>query len=111
MQNPPHVILINDLYGATQSVIDPATEAIQIIGRFRGGVNTVTHIASIRPDLECMSANEIDSWIEGAASIFNGWKNNWHEPQISVNVLCCRKPSERIHISPIWMRMENPTRF
>ena len=73
-KNPPHVILISDLYGATQSVIDPATEAIQIIGRFRGGVNTVTHIATIRPDLECMSANEIDSWIEGAASIFNGWK-------------------------------------
>lgn len=73
-KNPPHVILISDLYGATQSVIDPATEAIQIIGRFRGGVNSVTHIASIRPDMECMSAAEIDSWIQGASSIFNGWK-------------------------------------
>lgn len=73
-KNPPHVIFISDLHGATQSVIDPATEAIQIIGRFRGGVNSVTHIASIRPDLECMSAAEIDSWIEGASSVFNGWK-------------------------------------
>lgn len=73
-KNPPHVILISDLYGATQSVIDPATEAIQIIGRFRGGVNSVTHIASIRPDMECMSAAEIDSWIQGASTIFNGWK-------------------------------------
>ena len=73
-KNPPHVILISDLHGATQSVIDPTTEAIQIIGRFRGGVNTVTHIASIRPDLECMSTNEIDNWIQGASHIFNGWK-------------------------------------
>lgn len=73
-KNPPHVILISDLHGATQSVIDPTTEAIQIIGRFRRGVNTVTHIASIRPDLECMSTNEIDSWIQGASHIFNGWK-------------------------------------
>ena len=73
-KNPPHVILISDLHGATQSVIDPTTEAIQIIGRFRGGVNTVTHITSIRPDLECMSTNEIDSWIQGASHIFNGWK-------------------------------------
>lgn len=73
-KNPPHVIFISDLHGATQSVIDPSTEAIQIIGRFRGGVNSVTHIASIRPDLECMSAAEIDSWIEGASSVFNGWK-------------------------------------
>ncbi len=73
-KNPPHVILISDLHGATQSVIDPTTEAIQIIGRFRGGVNTVTHITSIRPDLECMSTNETDSWIQGASHIFNGWK-------------------------------------
>lgn len=73
-KNPPHVIFISDLYGATQSVIDPATEAIQIIGRFRGGVNSVTHIASIRPELECMSSEEIDNWIQGASSIFNGWK-------------------------------------
>lgn len=73
-KNPPHVILISDLHGATQSVIDPTTEAIQIIGRFRRGVNTVTHITSIRPDLECMSTNEIDSWIQGASHIFNGWK-------------------------------------
>lgn len=73
--NPPHVILVSDLFGAAQSVIDPATEAIQIIGRFRGGVNSVTHIASIRPDLECMSAPEIDHWIEGASRIYNEWKN------------------------------------
>lgn len=73
-KNPPHVIFISDLYGAAQSVIDPATEAIQIIGRFRGGVNSVTHIASIRPELECMSSSEIDCWIQGATTVFNGWK-------------------------------------
>ena len=36
LQNPPHVIFVSDLYGAAQSVIDPATEAIQIIGTFPG---------------------------------------------------------------------------
>lgn len=72
--NPPHIILVSDLYGATQSVIDPATEAIQIIGRFRNGVNSVTHIASIRPDLECLSPNEIDRWLEGAGKVYKGWQ-------------------------------------
>ncbi|MCD7924575.1 MAG: hypothetical protein LUI85_07715 [Bacteroides sp.] len=61
-------------YGATESVIDPATEAIQIIGRFRNGVNSVTHIASIRPDLECMSGEEIDYWLQGAEKVYNGWQ-------------------------------------
>lgn len=72
--NPPHIVIISDLYGATQSVIDPSTEAIQIIGRFRGGVNSVTHIASIRPELECMSNDEIDKWLQGAGRIYKGWQ-------------------------------------
>lgn len=73
-ENPPHVILVSDLYGASQTVIDPGTEAIQIIGRFRNGVNSVTHIASIRPDPECMSHGEIDRWLEGAAKIYKDWQ-------------------------------------
>lgn len=73
-KNPPHVVFISDLYGATQSVIDPSTEAIQIVGRFRKGVNSITHISSIRPDLECMSATEISHWLEGASAVYNGWK-------------------------------------
>lgn len=69
------MILISDLHGATQSVIDPTTDRSHSNHRtIPRGNKYVTHIASIRPDLECMSTNEIDSWIQGASHIFNGWK-------------------------------------
>ena len=37
----PDIILLSDLYGAEQSVIDPRTEAIQIAGRFRNGFRSL----------------------------------------------------------------------
>lgn len=62
----PDIILISDLYGAEQSVIDPRTEAIQIAGRFRNGFRSLTHIASIKPSMEAMTSDEVDEWLETA---------------------------------------------
>ena len=69
----PHVIIISDMYGAPQSAIDPNTEAIQIYGRFRKGVRSITHISSIRSNLEYKKEKEIDSWLKGAERIYNDW--------------------------------------
>ena len=62
----PDIILLSDLYGAEQSVIDPRTEAIQIAGRFRNGFRSLTHITSNKPSLEAMNASEVDEWLESA---------------------------------------------
>ena len=70
---PPHVILISDVCGASQSVIDPGTEAIQIAGRFRKGVRSLTHITGIDPELEFQSREEIDNWLSGAEEIYRHW--------------------------------------
>ena len=70
----PHVIIISDMYGAPQSAVDPKTEAIQIYGRFRKGVRSITHISSIRSTLEYKKEREIDSWLEGAGQVYNGWR-------------------------------------
>nr|WP_320036901.1 hypothetical protein [uncultured Bacteroides sp.] len=69
----PHVVMISDLYGAPQSVIDPATEAIQIVGRFRNGVKSVTHITSINTKMECMNSRETKDYIEGADAQYRKW--------------------------------------
>ncbi|MCD8267331.1 MAG: hypothetical protein LUD46_01910 [Parabacteroides sp.] len=62
----PDIILLSDLYGAEQSVIDPRTEAIQIAGRFRNGFRSLTHIASIKLSLEAMNSSEVDEWLSSA---------------------------------------------
>ncbi len=71
---PPHVILISDMHGAPQSAIDPRTEAIQIVGRFRNGVRSITHISTIRPNLEYKTEREIESWLQGAEKTYTGWQ-------------------------------------
>jgi len=62
----PHVIIISDMIGAPQSAIDPTTEAIQIVGRFRNGVKSITHISSIKEDLEYRTENEARLYLEGS---------------------------------------------
>lgn len=74
LDDKPDVILITDLFGAEQSIIDPNTEAIQIAGRFRNGVNSITHITSIRPDLECRTEEEAEEWLQGAERIYREMK-------------------------------------
>ena len=74
LNEKPDVVLITDLYGAEQSVIDPYTEAIQIAGRFRGGINSITHITSIRQDLDCMTPAEAETWLQGAERVYTELK-------------------------------------
>lgn len=70
---PPHVVIISDLHGATQSTIDPKTEAIQIAGRFRNGVRSLTHITTIDPNLEYQEKEETDNWLQGAGELYKQW--------------------------------------
>lgn len=42
----PEVIIVTDVTMATQSIIDPFTDTIQIIGRFRNGIVSASHITN-----------------------------------------------------------------
>ncbi len=67
----PHIVIISDMMGAPQSAIDPATETIQIMGRFRNGVKSITHISSIKEDLEYRTEQEARSYLEGSFNAIN----------------------------------------
>ncbi|MDR1936923.1 MAG: hypothetical protein LBQ73_00305 [Tannerellaceae bacterium] len=70
---PPHVILISDLFSSKPSFIDPKTEVPQIIGRFRGGVSSVTHISNIDPELNFYTSKQARIWLKNAGKIYAGW--------------------------------------
>ena len=42
----PEVFIVTDVTMATQSIIDPFTDSIQIIGRFRNGIASASHITN-----------------------------------------------------------------
>jgi len=71
------LIMITDLYYAQHSMIDPNTEAPQIIGRFRkeNGVSTIVHITNLNRDLPVRSPIEIKSYLECSEEIHNKIKN------------------------------------
>lgn len=65
-KNKPDIILLTDFHSANWTMIDPATEAIQIQGRFRKTAmndityNSLTHISTINPDMKIRSNEELD---------------------------------------------------
>lgn len=56
----PNVVLITDPYFAPQTVLDPYTDVIQIAGRFRNGISKLTHLASIKPDLDTIESADLE---------------------------------------------------
>ena len=42
----PYVILVTDVYFAEQTMFDPYSDVVQIIGRFRNGITAVTHVTN-----------------------------------------------------------------
>lgn len=67
----PDVVILSDLFFAEFSIIDPATEAVQIMGRFRQGFNSLTHISNINHEIKFQTRNEIMSFLEGSRDSFS----------------------------------------
>jgi len=66
----PDVILITDVFTAKHSVLDPHTEIIQIAGRFRNGVNSLTHITNFDSSIESKSREEGNQYLKGCFDTF-----------------------------------------
>jgi len=71
------LIMISDLYYAEHSMIDPNTEAPQIIGRFRkeSGVAGIIHITNIKSDLPVRSRKELTLFLRFNEVIYRKIKN------------------------------------
>lgn len=76
----PDIIILTDLNEAKYSRIDPATNTIQIYGRFRNAFsdgnkfNSLTHIANIDEDETVLTQPEIESYIEEAEIVYTALK-------------------------------------
>ena len=67
----PIVIMLTECYLAEYSMIDPYTDAIQIMGRFRNGVSSIYHIANTNHNLPIRSKDEIKGFLECSEQIYN----------------------------------------
>ncbi|WP_195333821.1 DEAD/DEAH box helicase family protein [Bacteroides salyersiae] len=71
LEETPIVIMLTECYLAEYSMIDPYTDAIQIVGRFRNGVSSIYHIANTNHNLPIRSKDEIKGFLECSEQIYN----------------------------------------
>lgn len=64
------VLIVTDLSFAAHTVIDPTTEAVQIVGRFRNGVEDAAHIFSTNKEMPCKSREEIATRLEECEAVY-----------------------------------------
>ena len=65
LDEQPNVIMLSNCYFSENTIIDPYTDAIQAIGRFRNGTASITHIVNINPNLRVQSKEEVRGYIRG----------------------------------------------
>lgn len=70
----PNVIIISDLFFAKHSMIDPYTEAIQIVGRFRNGTNKIIHLSNADYSLQSKTEEQLDNYLKGCHEVYSQLK-------------------------------------
>lgn len=71
----PTIIMISDLVSAQHSMIDPLSEAVQIVGRFRkpdkGKINKeIIHITNVMPELTVQTEEEVKEYIKECQVVY-----------------------------------------
>ena len=83
LEYKPTVVLLSDVIHAPFSSIDPATEVIQAIGRFRQGVKDVWHISNTNPGMIYYSGGQLEAKLQSQENVYlqvariapqNGWE-------------------------------------
>jgi hypothetical protein len=74
----PNVILMTDVIFAEHSILDPHTEVVQIAGRFRNGISSLTHISNFNPELKSKSQEEAIYYLNGCFDTYNSFVKSHH---------------------------------
>jgi hypothetical protein len=74
----PNILILTDLQKALHSMVDPSTEVVQIIGRWRNGINNVTHITNLKANLTSKTQDQVLNYLEGCESAYNTIKGLRH---------------------------------
>ena len=75
LEERPDVIILTDVFFAEHTMIDPHTDAIQIVGRFRNGISSITHISNTNKGLPQRTQDEIRGYLICSKEIYRIMKN------------------------------------
>lgn len=75
LEEKPDVIILTDVFFAEHTMIDPYTDTIQIVGRFRNGVSSISHISNTNKGLPQRTQDEIKGYLVCCGEIYKSMKN------------------------------------
>jgi hypothetical protein len=92
----PDVIMVTDVFFAQHSILDPLTEVIQIAGRFRNGIKSLTHIANFDDTLTSKTEHEAHYYLQGCFDTYQNFLTSYDKethPGARESFLCAIKAS------------------
>ena len=64
------VIMVTDVNFAEHSILDPQTEVIQIVGRFRNKCCSITHITNFNKDIQVKTEEQVKEYLAGQQDVY-----------------------------------------
>ena len=61
----PNVILLSNGYFSVHTMMDPNTDSVQAVGRFRNGVTSITHIVNVNPNFRVQNKEGVRGYVRG----------------------------------------------
>lgn len=71
LPDKPNVVMITDCFTAEYTMIDPYMDAVQIVGRFRNGVNEIYHISNCNKRIPIKSREQIEEDFRAKKNVFD----------------------------------------
>lgn len=67
----PNVVMLTDCFTAEYTMIDPYMDGVQIVGRFRNGVNKIYHISNCDKRIPIKNINQIEGAVKEMEIVYN----------------------------------------
>ena len=81
----PIVLLLTDCYIADYTTFDPHTDAIQCVGRFRNGVESIYHIANTNLNFTIRTREELNIYLECQEEIYKTIQTLYYSTSITTH--------------------------
>lgn len=75
LDEKPDIVFVTEPYFAEYTMIDPCTDAVQAIGRFRNGVSTIHHIVSTNESYPVRDKSGIVEYIKASGDAYKTIQN------------------------------------
>ena len=107
----PTVIMITEVFSAPFSPIDPTTEAVQIAGRFRNGLNRLIHITNYNSKAEVQTQAQIEQFLNEQHNIYAMLHKMFQNSIVDGERFLLRQAMERVDYAKYTWPLGEPNMF